>query len=395
MRAASLRRTSVVLRGALGLSQIAGLSLLLGCQKAQLRAPTDAGEHAPGSSAAVDGHAAPPLVDAARSVAGDSAPEPEFDRAAARAYRASLAEGRSATQSKRYADADAAFTRALEARPDDARALSERGYARLLGGLLDKADSDLRRALARGLQPRLAAQVFFNLGLLREKQHDEGARSSFAIANALAPSSAAQAKLDSGSACTADVRHGGDPLESFASFDALKDRIGPRADLGSAQASVCVRDTASEGLPETRDVCSGAPPWELVNNAMQFTASQYFVLPKKDGGLWLHEAGRMGEWPAHCTNDPGASAVLVGRILRITTSFSGSGGGIDAESAEDFHCIDVLGYTEDRFFDTRTGRRIATVTVPSGVPGPTISLQGDMVRLSGAGCDETMGADAK
>jgi hypothetical protein len=87
----------------------------------------------------------------------------------AKQYLASLSQGRKATVAKDFAAAEAAFTKCLELVPNDARALSERGYARLLTEKLDEAEADLKAAEERAPNVALKLQVLHNRMLVARK----------------------------------------------------------------------------------------------------------------------------------------------------------------------------------------------------------------------------------
>lgn len=314
-------------------------------------------------------------------------------------FRSSVAEGRRATRDKRWLEAETAFTRALAVRPTDARTRAERGYARLLADELNEAREDFERALAGGVDAKLGGQVYFNIGLLREKRKQpDSARAAFAMSNALAPSAAAKGKLGGRSSCTADIDEHpaeGEELHAVADFDALAKEIAPQRDLGSPKASVCVRTHTATGEPEVRDVCSGDPPWFLSHHRQWFTENFYFAVPKKPGPGLLYYETRVGSWPAHCTNLPGATAVMAGEFLHVTRTFDGTMAALDEEhESEDafmMPCADVLGYAEEILYETRTGNRVFRMYMPNGVPAPKLTVgEGGKASIRGAGCDRTV-----
>lgn len=105
-------------------------------------------------------------------------------------------EGRKLTAKKKYPEAIAAFTRALEVDHNQARAWSGRGYARLLNGQLDAARADLTRALDLNTDKAFQAAIWYNFGLLAEaKKDDMAAVLAFARAYELKPSDAVEKKL--------------------------------------------------------------------------------------------------------------------------------------------------------------------------------------------------------
>jgi hypothetical protein len=122
---------------------------------------------------------------------------PAVDAETAKHFVAELAAGRQHTAKRSFAEAIAAFDRALSAIPDHPRALAGRGYARLLAQELEQAEEDLQRALRRAPELNLRSAIVFNLGLVAERRGDaESARTAFLEAYALRPSAAVRAKLD-------------------------------------------------------------------------------------------------------------------------------------------------------------------------------------------------------
>lgn len=365
--------------------------------------PPSAGDASP-ADAAVSAEAAAPeagVVDAGEA----KVPLTAEEKKAISAYSAAMGEGRAATRAKRFADAEEAFGKALAARPEDARARSERGYARLLDGALEKAEEDFQGALGRGVDGKLAGQVFFNIGLLREKKNEmEGARAAFAISNALSPTAAAKVKLAGRSTCTVDVQTGGsDVLEHASGWEELDRKIAPGKDLGSPKASVCVRSHTAMADPDEKDVCQGPPPWTLNHHHLHFTEDLYFVVPqkasKKPDGFFFYST-RIGSWPAHCTNLPFATAEMTGDFLHVKETFDGKMAALDESNQGasslgpsvvwDMACLDVLGYESHAFYDTVTGRRLVRLYLPANVPQPKISVAGAKITLAGAGCDRVL-----
>lgn len=87
------------------------------------------------------GSSAPkPAPGDANVAVADAAPAPTPKQIAAnKAYRAAMTRGRKATDAKDYDKAIAAFDEALAAKPGDARARAEQGFAYLLNGSLPGA----------------------------------------------------------------------------------------------------------------------------------------------------------------------------------------------------------------------------------------------------------------
>lgn len=134
----------------------------------------------------------------------------EEERAKRLRHDEAMRRGRAATAAKQYQEAITAFTAALSAQESEPRALAERGYARLLEGTsLDAAARDLDDAASRTRDPKLLAQIWFNRGLIEEKQGDEdNALSAFQRADKLAPSAAAKRKIAGRSGCGVQVERG-------------------------------------------------------------------------------------------------------------------------------------------------------------------------------------------
>jgi len=112
-------------------------------------------------------------------------------------------EARRLTADKKYADAIAIFDSVVHTNPDTVRALSGRGYARMMradGDDLTEAESDFEAAykMAPGGNPeddKLRAQILFNRGLISEKTKDGRAKAFFEKAHELSPSAATKKKL--------------------------------------------------------------------------------------------------------------------------------------------------------------------------------------------------------
>ncbi len=161
-------------------------------------APTDA--PVPSASArATPGDAGARATDAGKDTGRSIGP------AERSTYASALGEGRKRTREGKYPEAIAAFTRGLDAIPGDARALAERGYARLLGKDLDRAGEDFSFALAAS-DPRdrkLRAQIEFNLGLVSSARAErpgnqtekEVATGHFRRSYELSPTPAAKSKM--------------------------------------------------------------------------------------------------------------------------------------------------------------------------------------------------------
>jgi len=168
------------------------------------------GEKPPGpataSSGAGSGSGSGSAVAAAAkagSGSGSGSAQAADDPKAREAYRLGMKKGRKATLAKSYKEAIAGFDEALAAKPNDSRALGERGFARLLEGSdLDAAKRDFDLATGGTNDPQLLSELWFNRGLIEEKRGSaENATAAFVVANTLRPSKAAQAKIAGKAAC--------------------------------------------------------------------------------------------------------------------------------------------------------------------------------------------------
>lgn len=149
------------------------LSCAIGCKKAPPppQASKPASAAAPSTAPVTSVAAAPQKVEAPTRAAPQRTAVP-LDGAAqktAKQYLASLSQGRKATVAKDFAAAEAAFTKCLELVPNDARALSERGYARLLTEKLEEANADLSAAEEHAPNIALKLQVLHNRMLVARK----------------------------------------------------------------------------------------------------------------------------------------------------------------------------------------------------------------------------------
>lgn len=118
----------------------------------------------PGADAAVDAapSASAPTAIVARPDAG-----PPSAAARAQALR-DLDEGRKLSRAKEWSRALAAFDRALAVMPDDARVLSEVGWAAFQANELARAETANARALANANEPLVRAPILYNVGRVAE-----------------------------------------------------------------------------------------------------------------------------------------------------------------------------------------------------------------------------------
>ncbi len=119
-----------------------------------------------------------------------SAPAP-LDRAAA------LRLGRKLAQASKWSEAAAALARAASVEPSDAVLLSELGWAQLKAGDLDPSRATSERALPLAADPRVRAQILYNLGRVAEAKHEDAtAKERYEQSLALRPNRTVQARLE-------------------------------------------------------------------------------------------------------------------------------------------------------------------------------------------------------
>ncbi len=154
----------------------------------------------------------------------------------AHAYLAALGQGRKATVAKDYGAADLAFGRCLELVPNDPRAMSERGYARLLADRLPEAKSDLLAARSRAPSVALELQILHNLILASKRTGDERAQRAWEDEKRRLE---AARRMPDGTQCVSDITRGGLEPRRLDSFDAVMKLVlaeHKQAEPGSDQA---------------------------------------------------------------------------------------------------------------------------------------------------------------
>jgi hypothetical protein len=219
-----------------------------------------------------------------------------------KAFKAAIRDGRKATAKNQFSAAIAAYDAALAAIADHPRALSGRGYAKLLSGDLDGATTDLERALSLSPPPEIQGAAHFNLGLVAEKRGElTEAKRQFQLSNTIRPSKAAAKKLAGGPpVCAAAIDRTVAEPRKVASWlalarEVLTDGEAPKTEA-EARDALCKFDASSQ---EQVDGCAGEPPWHLVNN---------------DEAGWMHRLVR-----------PAGEELLV-LDMQSWTSFSRCGG---------------------------------------------------------------------
>lgn len=346
--------------------------------------------------------AAPPAPSASPAPptlpAPSARPLTEKEKQALATYKAALARGRLATKKLDLKAAIQAFTEAIAADPSDARALAERGFAHLTAGDSDAADNDFNAALAGAGDPELRSQIWFNLGLLRDRAGDaEAARVAYANAHLLKPSAATRGKLAGRSTCTVEVRKADlEGAELVKEWSELLARIGAAEEMpGEATSEAAARERLCR--PDSRwstdSPCAGDPPWVFPRDYMMYVHhSNHVVFPRKPDGFLVVNGGHSGGWPAHCHGIRSVSGSVEGGLLVVESTFDGAGAVFDGEVNGEMRCRDGASYRERTFYDARTGRAMVALRWPAGSEAD-VKVQGGQLVVSGGGCDERLRLD--
>ncbi|WP_438023002.1 tetratricopeptide repeat protein [Sorangium sp. So ce233] len=379
-----------------------------GCRRGESPRPT--AEGAPPAAAS----SAPAVASASSAAASAAAPAPpsrsapgarpltEKEKQAIAAYKAALARGRLATRERRYHAAIQAFNDALALDPTDARALAELGFAHLSDGNSHAAEGNFTAALAGAGDPELRSQIWFNLGLLRDKAGDpEAARVAYANAHALRPSAATRGKLAGRSMCAVEVRKAGVEgavvvpswIELLALVGPGEEEPGPAREVTS-EAAARARLCGLEGKGASHGPCAGDPPWIFPREYGTYTYfHNHVVFPRKPAGFVVPDGGHSGGWPARCQGIRSVSGSTEGALLVVDAFFSGAGAVFDGEANEEQRCRDGVSHHERTFYDARTGRAIVALRWPEG-SAVDVKVEGGHVVVSGAECNERFQLDA-
>ncbi|WP_438014459.1 tetratricopeptide repeat protein [Sorangium sp. So ce315] len=386
---------------------LAAACAVAGCRRDDPPRPTAEGAPPAAASSAASvasASSAAPSSSAAAAQASAPAPRPltEKEKQALAAYRAALARGRLATRERRYPAAIQAFTDALAVAPADARALAERGFAHLSDGDSDAAEGDFTAALAGAGDPELRSQIWFNLGLLRDKAEDpEAARVAYANAHALKPSSATRGKLAGRSTCAVEIRKSGigdavivpSWIELLALVGPDREEPGPPPEVTS-EAAARARVCGPDGMSVSARPCTGDPPWIFPRSYASYTYfHNHVAFPRKPAGFAVADGGHSGGWPARCQGIRSVSGSIEGSLLVVDADFSGAGAVFDGEPNDEQRCRDGVSHRERTFYDARTGRAIVALRWPEG-SAVDVKVEGGHVVVSGAECNERFRLDA-
>jgi tetratricopeptide (TPR) repeat protein len=343
-----------------------------------------------------------------RGPSREKRPLSDSEKANLKTYRSSLAAGRKATVDKNYTKAIEAFDAALAARPQDPRALSERGYARLLARDFTAAQDDFEQSARLTSDEKLLASIRYNEGLLAEARGDaSAAQTYFARSNALNPTNAARAKLKGQSKCPAEV------TKTQVRGRFVETWKAAWANLTAAYA----KEHGAEGILEkpTSDAevkklicdggdCRGAGPWVVTYGGPE-SGVRYFVATAPDNKLALVSLGTY----SYSSCGGAYKAEILGASLytvRSEETFYIRGGferevqgrkvpcdenepGEDCFSA----CTPVDSVRVVQFVDASAPSVVLTVSTDANsahAPLVTAKESNGTVTISGAGCSESI-----
>lgn len=342
------------------------------------------------------------------------------EQAAHAAFMAEMQVGRTQTKGKAYAEAIAAFDRALLQEPQQPRALAERGYAKLLAKDLAGARQDLEAARERSGDPQRLGPIWFNLGLVEEAAGDaEAARRAFARSNELRPGKAVQAKLAGASACTAEIDRtpvAGMPYVSWKNFyDAMK--VGDEGDEEAPSETRAIQEAMCLGEKQKDE-----PLWDLCFYPTSLTNYHSSELVGPAQGRGLVHYGELGSSESGaCQNSGTLTVTRVGSLLharwvefgRDWEAIPKAQRDADCEAKyEDceLECRDLSARVDDYIIDPAGAERILRVRrTTNSVPRPAdperlsvepgvieaalpvrVEVTGSAVTLRGGGCEETI-----
>ncbi|MDQ3365579.1 MAG: tetratricopeptide repeat protein [Myxococcota bacterium] len=377
---------------------ILGVVVGPGCSSPK-EAPAATGSAAarPASSATLPGDAAAEIP---TKPPGDAAAVD--DPAVRDAYRAGMRKGRKATAAKRYAEAIAGFDAALVAKPNDARALGERGFARLLEGSdLAAATSDFDAAAAGTKDPKHLSTIWFNRGLTHEKRGEaDQASVAFGVANLLRPTKAAAAKLAGKSACVLDIGRMFE-IEDHPPVKAADWLALARALPLDEDAQPATAEAALEALTDAKS----EPALPTIVTARSFAEAIAYVVWRSGGQLFATPIGIA--WGGRC---PGTLAFEIASSTPTAIHVRGAemmlGGhtymcedkagelfecaGTDDEVSAGTACLGGGPTLRDLVVDRATGQiTIVIEEAETGRPRPTIELTANALTIRGRGCDRT------
>ena len=335
-----------------------------------------------------------------------TAPKPPTDEDKARSakYHAAMTRGRKLTDAKKYDNAIKAFDEAIEAKKGDARAVSERGFARLLAGDLRGASEDFDDAASASKDSRLLSQIWFNRGLVDEKRDQpDNARVDFYLANKMHPTDAAKRKLgDTKQVCPALVEHEYTNSWQAKTIDAA-DWLAlaalmplPPGDGFSDPPKTAVDTRKALGVVEPK-----LPAIAVTGHAGSGRVA--YVVAAHGKGLRAIPVGEDGGGRCPGTIDFSVEAVT-GSIVHVSGSELYEGGmtevcpdnkDMECTGAPDEHyteaCFAGTPIVRDVVIDTESGK-LVVISRPQTASGGEVTVKADPsgVHLSGLDCTATV-----
>lgn len=340
--------------------------------------------------------------------AASAAPPNDEQKQKLRAYAAAMDKGRKATRDKDWVVAFTAFGVALQNRPGDVRALSERGYARVLKGDFDAALKDLRKGLGVAHTKEMQAQIWFNIGLAEEgRKDDDAARIAFAKSNELRPTKQAAEKL-AGKAkpvCTAArVDKSFVPANEYAGWLAAWQGLSGRYKARNPGLPLDEPKTDDEAKAQLCKLqgCVGEGPWVVAVGEATVLTELHVILPVAGDAKKLLAFEEIGEGIGGTCAYLDKVVVKGGDPLQIHVSSEdrevaymrkGAKGELE-ECSKDFEgceaaCLAGEWAERDYFFDVAKKRRVVEIE-QSGTGEKKlvdVSRAKNEVVLAGQGCD--------
>jgi hypothetical protein len=391
------------------------LSLVVGCPKQETegKKSSASSEEKPAAKSSDDDEPAAKAKPKKKPKPAASAPKPldNKEKSALAEYQTALKKGRKLTLAKDFDGAIAAFDDALKAQPDDPRALSERGYAKLLAKKWEPAREDLLKAQRRTADRVLQAQIWYNLGLVEEGKGDAAAaQQAFAQSNTLNPTNAAKKKLEGKSACAAVIdTSGSDKATAYASWKALYDALAKsyEADIGIIDDKPKDEAGAKQSLCEESGGCKGDGPF-VIWIGVPWVTMRWTVVKRNSEGKLLAFAANDAGMGGRCTWRPDVAIASQDGLVHVVQLgepqlpelLGPKGGDCNGDEPEGCQtaCANRTWEQADLVYDFDAKVRVVRVDQNAayakgeamGAAGkaPTkISVKGKTVTLAGGGCD--------
>lgn len=311
-----------------------------------------------------------------------------------------------------YESAISHFDTALSTGKRDARALSERGYAKWLLKKVPQALEDFWSAAGESAQKEIRAQIWYNLGLVFEHRGDtEMSRAAFAVSLALAPSAPARTKLGGRSTCQSSIKFG-PTSEDVPHAGTSRGWLGVHERLGidgqpsteaEAKNLVCHAVSTGRGGPpeDAEGMCSGCPPYALscCSGMGGFMAREMDIVPLADNQFFSIDHGMVGGWPRGCQGVARPDLSVEGSFAVVRTDASDvfpNGdfnpetvpGAKDGEYSGDPPCRRSPREKKVTIYRLSDAKRLLEVRAFSQ-PGPSVVIREKEKRIevTGDGCD--------